>query len=124
MLVPNKMKYVICTGNVGVDQYNELLTLAPNVHVVAGDYEDPSLSFPECQVLEVGQFRIGVMHGHQILPRGSKQAMARMRRKLGVDIFISGFTHQNEVSLHEGFYYINPVRPPARTRISELEFAC
>lgn len=110
MLVPNKMKHVICTGNVGVDQYNELLALAPNVHVVAGDYEDPTLTFPECQVLQVGHFRIGIMHGHQILPHGSKEAMARMRRKLGVDIFISGFTHQNEVSLQEGFYYINPVR--------------
>mmetsp|Transcript_66383 Transcript_66383/g.185564 ORF Transcript_66383/g.185564 Transcript_66383/m.185564 type:complete len:206 (+) Transcript_66383:170-787(+) len=108
MLVPNKMKHVICTGNVGVDQYNELLALAPNVHVVAGDYEDPTLTFPECQVLQVGHFRIGIMHGHQILPHGSKEAMARMRRKLGVDIFISGFTHQNEVSLQEGFYYINP----------------
>ena len=110
MLVPHKMKHIICTGNVGVDQYNELLTLAPNVYVVAGDYEDPALSFPESQVLQVGQFRIGVTHGHQILPHGSKEAMARMRRKLGVDMFISGFTHVNDVSLREGFYYINPVR--------------
>lgn len=108
MLVPNKMKHVICTGNVGVEQYKELLGLAPNVHVVAGDYEDASLSFPESQILQAGQFRIGVMHGHQIVPYGSKEAIARMRRKLGVDIFISGFTHQNSVSLEDGFFHINP----------------
>lgn len=108
MLVPNKMKHVICTGNVGVEQYNELLGLAPNVHVVAGDHEDSSLSFPESQILQVGQFRIGVIHGHQILPYGSKEAIARVRRKLGVDILISGFTHKNSVELEDGFYHINP----------------
>ena len=110
MLVPNKMQHIICTGNVGVDQYNELLELAPNVHIVAGDYEDASLTFPDSQVVRVGQFKIGVIHGHQVLPYGSKEALARARRKLGVDILISGFSHQNEVSLQNGFYYINPVR--------------
>ena len=110
MLVPNKMQHIICTGNVGVDQYNELLELAPNVHIVAGDYEDASLSFPDYQVVRVGQFKIGVIHGHQVLPYGSKEALGRTRRKLGVDILISGFSHQNEVSLQDGFYYINPVR--------------
>lgn len=110
MLVPNKMQHIICTGNVGTEQYKELLELAPNVHVVAGDHEDSSLTFSESQVVQVGQFRIGVMHGHQILPYGSKDALSRTRRKLGADILISGFTHQNEVSLQDGFYYINPVR--------------
>lgn len=109
MLVPNKMQHVICTGNVGVDQYNELLELAPNVHIVAGDYEDASLTFPDSEVVRVGHFKIGVIHGHQILPYGSNEALARTRRKLGVDILISGFSHQNEVSLQDGFYYINPV---------------
>lgn len=108
MLVPNKMKHVICTGNVGVEQYAELLALAPNVHVVAGDYEDASTSFPETRVVQVGLFRFGVMHGHQILPYGSREAIARMRRKLGVDILISGFTHQNSVDLEDGFSHINP----------------
>jgi vacuolar protein sorting-associated protein 29 len=108
MLVPNKMEHIICTGNVGFEQYNELMSLAPHVHVVAGDYEDPAALFPETQVLQVGQFRIGVMHGHQILPYGSKEAIARMRRKLAVDIFISGFTHQNAVILEDGHFHINP----------------
>ena len=108
MLVPNKMKHIVCTGNVGFEQYNQLLSLAPNVHVVAGDYEDATTSFPETQIFQVGEFRIGVMHGHQILPYGSKEAIERMRRKLAVDILISGFTHQNSVNLEDGFYHINP----------------
>jgi len=108
MLVPNKMQHVLCTGNVGREQYNELRGLAPSVHVVAGDYDDDDLAFPETKVVQIGQFRIGIMHGHQVLPYNSQDAIARMRRKLNVDIFISGHTHKNEVVLQEGFYHINP----------------
>lgn len=31
-----------------------------------------------------------------------------MRRKLDVDILVSGHTHKNEVVEHEGRYHINP----------------
>lgn len=110
MLVPNKMQHVVCTGNIGAEQYEELRSLAPNVHVVAGDSEDFStFNFPETSVLPVGKFRIGVIHGHQVLPWNDQDALARMRRKLNVDILISGHTHQNQVHCHDGYYHINPV---------------
>ena len=112
MLVPNKMQHVVCTGNIGMEQYEELQSLAPNVHCVAGDFDDDeftNFSLPESSVLQVGQFRIGVMHGHQIIPWDNQDALARMRRKLNVDILISGHTHQNQVNCHDGYYHINPV---------------
>ena len=110
MLVPNKMQHVICTGNIGREQYNELCGLAPTVTVVKGDFDDDeTMPFPEVAVVQVGQFRIGVMHGHQLLPLGSQDAKARMRRKMNVDVFVSGHTHQNEVVLQDGYYHINPV---------------
>lgn len=145
MLVPNKMQHVICTGNLSAENYMELQSLAPNVHVVAGDYDaiatagteipqqqpqqpqqhssqphsspfyhtnnapqitsppsSPSLSprmFPETLVVQVGAFRVGVIHGHQILPWNSKEALERTRRKLNVDILVTGHSHQNEVSV-------------------------
>ena len=113
MLVPNKMQHVICTGNLGSsEQYDELRQLAPNVHVVAGDYDTTNtVVFPETTVVQVGAFRIGVIHGHQIIPYKSSEALARMRRKLNVDVLVSGHTHQNEVSVQEegSYYHINPV---------------
>lgn len=108
MLVPNKMQHVICTGNIG-DYLNEFCSLAPNVHAVAGDYDPLEYNFPETKVVQVGQFRIGIIHGHQILPFGSADAEARWRRKLNVDILIRGNSHKNEVEIHEGCYHINPV---------------
>jgi len=113
MLVPNKMQHVICTGNLGSkEQYNELRHLAPNVHVVAGNCESDgssaSMSFPATRVVQVGNFRIGLIHGHQVIPWGDHQALASVRRKLNVDILVSGHTHQNEVVEHDGCYHINP----------------
>ena len=129
MLVPNKMQHVICTGNVAREQFNELAALAPNVHVVRGDFDnDETLLFPEVQVVQVGEFRIGLIHGHQLLPSASSQdAKSRMRRKLNVDILITGHTHQNEVTqLEDGYYHINPVSQlgatSEHTRLFMVEF--
>lgn len=111
MLVPNKMAHVICTGNLSAEQYEELRGLAPNVHVVAGDFDDEScgVTFPETRVVQVGGFRIGVIHGHQILPWSNKESIERMRRRLNVDILVTGHSHQNEVHVEDGAYHINPV---------------
>ena len=105
------MQHVICTGNIGREQFNEFCALAPNVHVVRGDFDnDETLQFPEVQVIQVGEFRIGLIHGHQLLPSAASQdAKSRMRRKLDVDILVSGHTHKNEVVLEDGCYHINPV---------------
>ncbi|RQM19683.1 hypothetical protein B5M09_011299 [Aphanomyces astaci] len=45
MLVPNKMQHVLCTGNmVTKEQYDELRGLAPNVHIVRGDFDEVETS--------------------------------------------------------------------------------
>lgn len=109
MLVPNKMQHVICTGNMGSkEQYEELRNLAPNVHVVDGDFEYPGAMFPDTKVVQVGDFKIGIIHGHQVVPWGEQMALSMMRRKLDVDILISGHSHKNGVVEHEGHYHINP----------------
>lgn len=107
MLVPGKMQHVICTGNLGIEQYEELRDLAPNLHTVAGDYDTPG-QFVEERVIQVGDFRIGIVHGHQIIPYQSKDALNRMRRKMHCDILISGHTHKNMVEEMDGCYHINP----------------
>jgi len=128
MLVPNKMQHVLCTGNIGCKkEYERLRELAPNIHIVGGDYEyntssgstttagqstnrrAPTPSFAETKVIQVGEFRIGLIHGHQVIPWGDHMALAMIRRKLDVDILISGHTHKNEVVEHEGCWHINPV---------------
>lgn len=38
-----------------------------------------NLVYPEQKVVNVGQFRIGVCHGHQIVPWGDPEALAMVR---------------------------------------------
>lgn len=65
--------------------------------------------FPETKVIQIGAFRIGLVHGHQIVPWGDHASLAAMRRKLDVDILVHGHTLKHEVREHDdGYYYINP----------------
>lgn len=108
MLVPNKLQHILCTGNlVTKEQLDELRGLAPNVHVVRGDFDDGE-SFPESKVVQIGQFKLGLIHGHQIVPWGDANALAMARRQLDVDILISGHTHQTAVNQSDGKWFINP----------------
>lgn len=107
MLVPNKMQHVLCTGNLCTkEQYDFLRTLAPNVHVVRGDMDDMSL--PEQLVVQIGEFKIGLCHGHQVVPWGNRDSLGILAREMGVDILISGHTHQNSTTEYEGKWFINP----------------
>ena len=82
-------------------------SLAPNVHVVRGDFDDDT-SFPDNKVIQIGQFKIGLIHGHQIVPWGDAHSLAMIQRQLDVDILITGNTHRNEVNEYEGKWFINP----------------
>jgi putative phosphoesterase len=99
---------VLCTGNLTTkEQYDELRGLAPNIHVVRGDFDDDP-TFPESKVIQIGQFKVGLIHGHQVVPWGDANSLAMIQRQLDVDILISGHTQKNEVSEHEGKWFINP----------------
>ena len=51
------------------DSFDYLKTLANDVHIVRGDFDD-NTSWPEQKVVTVGQFKIGICHGHQLVPWG------------------------------------------------------
>ena len=75
------MKHVVVTGNVGNDdQISELKSLAPNFHMVRGDFDEDT-SLPEHKIISIGQFKIGLVHGHQIVPWGDHGALAMMQRQ-------------------------------------------
>ncbi|XP_074015876.1 vacuolar protein sorting-associated protein 29-like [Numenius arquata] len=107
LLVPGKIQHILCTGNLCTkESYDYLRTLAGDIHVVRGDSE--SLNYPEEKVVTVGQFRIGLIHGHQVIPWGDVASLALLQRQLDVDILISGHTHRFEAFEHENKFYINP----------------
>ena len=58
--------------------------------------------------MTVGQFRIGVCHGHQLVPWGDPEVLALLQRQLDVDIMISGHTHKFGGHEKDGKFYLNP----------------
>jgi len=108
LLVPGKIHHVLATGNVGSKQMRDYLArTAPNYHQVRGDYDkDPNL--PEKKVVQIGNFKIGLIHGHQVVPWGDTESLSAIQRQLDVDILISGHTHQFSVTTVDAKCLINP----------------
>ena len=68
ILVPGKIQHILCTGNItGRESLDFLRNLAGDVHVVRGQC-DPTSSWPEEKILKMGRLKIGLTHGHQVIP--------------------------------------------------------
>ena len=105
------MQYVLSTGNIGSRDTNEwlenLASAKSQMHAVRGDLDDnPNL--PETKVIQIGNFKIGLIHGHQVVPWGDLEALAAVQRQLDCDVLVSGHTHVNSITQFDGKYFINP----------------
>ncbi|KAI4835931.1 vacuolar protein sorting-associated protein 29 [Plasmodium brasilianum] len=108
LLKTDKIKHVLCTGNVGSSENLELLkNIADSVHITKGDMDD-NFDFPEDITINIGNFKISLVHGHQIIPWGDMNALLQWQKKYDSDIIITGHTHKNSIVHYEGKYFINP----------------
>lgn len=83
LLIPGRIHHIICTGNLcSKESYDYLKTLANDIHIVRGDFDDLNLNYPEQKVVTVGQFRIGLSHGHQIVPWGDPESLSLTQRQV------------------------------------------
>jgi vacuolar protein sorting-associated protein 29 len=111
LLNTDKVKTILCTGNVCSDEMIEFLSqISQNLYIVRGEMDGnvKARELPDNLVVQIGQFKIGIISGHQIVPPGDRDAIGSFQRKLGVDILISGSTSKNEIYQSCGKFYINP----------------
>lgn len=107
ILMPNKLQHVLSLGNIGSrESYDWLKSLSNDFHSVKGDFDEGDM--PEKKVVQIGEFKIGMIHGHQVLPWGNLESLAGIQRELGCDILLHGHTHQVDVKVKENKFYINP----------------
>ncbi|KAK9784878.1 hypothetical protein WJX73_008907 [Symbiochloris irregularis] len=108
LLVPGKIHHILSTGNLCTSEvYDYLKTVCSDLHVARGDFDEPN-KYPDEEVLQVGAFRIGLCHGHQVVPWGNTSALALLQRRLNVDILVTGHTHQYWAEKFENRFIINP----------------
>ena len=107
ILIPNKLQHVLSLGNIGSrESYDWLKSLSNDFHTVKGDFDEGDI--PEKKVVQIGEFKIGMIHGHQVLPWGDLDALTNVQRELGCDILVSGHTHQIDIKVKDKKFYINP----------------
>ncbi len=98
--------FVVCTGDLtGEEVLNYLKGLGERLSVVRGNMDH--LNLPEYEILELDEIVAGVIHGDQVYPRGNREQLIKVARKLGVDVLISGHTHSPDVYL-KGVLLLNP----------------
>ena len=107
ILTPNKVQHVLWLGNIGNQEtYDWLKSLSKDFHIVKGDFDQDDA--PEKKMIQIGDFNIGLIHGHQVLPWGDLESLGMVQRSLGCDILISGHTHKTNVVVKDNILYINP----------------
>ena len=107
ILTPNKVQHVLCLGNIGNQEtYDWLKSLSKDFHIVKGDFDQDEA--PEKKMIQIGDFNIGLIHGHQVLPWGDLESLGMVQRSLGCDILISGHTHKTNVVVKDNILFINP----------------
>eukprot|EP00298_Acanthocystis_sp_HF-20_P025822 c3816_g1_i1.p1 GENE.c3816_g1_i1~~c3816_g1_i1.p1 ORF type:complete len:193 (+),score=42.38 c3816_g1_i1:50-628(+) len=108
LLVPDKIQHVISTGNLCTKEtFDYLKSISSDVHVVRGDFDEDS-TYPDMKVVRIGDFKIGVIHGHQLVPWGDPESLATVQRMLDCDILINGHTHEFKAYEYESKLFINP----------------
>lgn len=59
-------------------------------------------------VLQYPPVRIGVIHGHQIIPAADVTALSLTAQSMDVDILLHGHTHKFEAYKKDGRFFLNP----------------
>ena len=107
VLVPNKIHHVVTLGNIGSNEsYDWLKSLSNDCHNIKGNFD--TKDFPEEDVFQVAEFKIGMIHGHQVNPSGNINALSCVQRELGCDILLHGFTHIFDIKCQNGCLFVNP----------------
>jgi len=89
LLVAGKIQHILCTGDLCIKEMHDYLKgICSDLHIVKGEFDESN--YPETKVLTVGSFKIGICHGHQVIPWGDIESLAMLQRQLDVDILVSG----------------------------------
>lgn len=110
LLVPGKIQQILCTGNLtSRETLDYLRTVCSDILLVKGDMDESlTPTAPLSRVITHGPLRIGLIHGHQVIPWGDPRALGIIAREMDVDVLLSGHTHKFEAFEHSGRFFVSP----------------
>ena len=109
LLTPGKIGQILCLGNLtDRETYDYLRQIAPDLHIVKGDFDTEASNLALSKVVQHGSLRIGFTHGHTIIPQGDADSLLIAARQMDVDVLLWGGTHKFEAYELEGKFFVNP----------------
>jgi len=90
--------------------YEKLVSSKKRVNAVCGNMDSPALraTLPQKEVVEVGPFKIGLIHGYG----APAELLATVRKEFGkVDAIVFGHSHKATNTVTEGVLFFNPGSP-------------
>ena len=63
---------------------------------------------PGTRTVTFGPLKVGVAHGHQVVPWGDHESLAALARQMDVDVLVTGGTHVFSAYEYEGRFFVNP----------------
>ncbi|MFX1487469.1 MAG: YfcE family phosphodiesterase [Promethearchaeota archaeon] len=97
---------IFCTGDLTNKSVLTQLEYLGPVKAVRGNMD--YLDLPDHQIAEIGDFRIGMIHGHVVHPRGNLKQLFSIARRMKVDILVTGHTHSEFLEKIENIIIMNP----------------
>lgn len=89
---------------------DELEGIAPVMAVQGNMDRANGIELPKAKVIEVGELKIGLIHG-EVYPRADSDQLVYLAKELNVDILVSGHSHQPKIEQKEGVLLLNPGSP-------------
>lgn len=90
------------------ETFDYLRQVAPELHIVKGDYDVDTPNLALSKVVQHGNMRLGFTHGHTVIPQGDADALLIAARQMDVDVLLWGGTHKFEAYELEGKFFVNP----------------
>ncbi|EPY36752.1 vacuolar sorting protein [Angomonas deanei] len=110
MLTPGRIQKTFVTGNIACRELHDYFrTVSNQLHCTYGEFDSEwSTSLPQYVCVEVEGLKIGMIHGHQVVPEGDKESLAAVQRKLDVDVLIYGTPAVAKLHEFDGRAFVNP----------------
>jgi len=109
-ILNKKYSLILCTGDLVTRNVLRFFERLGDVRVVRGNMD--FLPLPEVEVVSLGNVKVGLIHGHQVYPRGNVSKLTKVAIELEVNVLVSGHTHVplvKEVRAPSGkVYLLNP----------------
>ncbi|KAL7668935.1 hypothetical protein ACOME3_009616 [Neoechinorhynchus agilis] len=117
-----RIQHILCTGNLctrGMADY--LRSICPDLHIVRGDFDNTTSvamnqtnssgslwNSSEQKVVTIGGIRIGLCHGHQLIPISKKGILLMLGQQLDVNILVTGHLNRYHILEADKKIFLNP----------------